>query len=175
MLSEGYSILSREFLVHIMKNLGFSYCGQTLIYFECLHIQLMEDLKVNSFWFSMEVNKRACSLIFKIFFPPCFACMSAQSCPTLCDPVDYSPPGSSVCRISQARVLEWVAISYSRGSSLGIEPVSLAFLVLVGKFFTTELPGKPRVFIYVDIISSWIWLEYFDSTRVLNLFLQIIV
>ena len=39
----------------------------------------------------------------------------AQSCPTLCDPVDYSPPGSSVHGILQARILEWVAISFSRG------------------------------------------------------------
>ena len=42
---------------------------------------------------------------------------SAQSCLTLCDPLDYSPPGSSVHGIFQARILEWVAISYSRGSS----------------------------------------------------------
>ena len=40
-----------------------------------------------------------------------------QSCPTLCDPVDCSPPGSSVHGILQARILEWVAISFSRGSS----------------------------------------------------------
>ena len=42
----------------------------------------------------------------------------AQSCPTLCDPMDYSLPGSSAHGILQARVLEWVAISFSRGSSL---------------------------------------------------------
>ena len=42
---------------------------------------------------------------------------AAQSCPTLCDPTDCSPPGSSVRGIFQARVLEWVAISFSRGSS----------------------------------------------------------
>ena len=41
----------------------------------------------------------------------------AQSCPTLCDPVDCSPPGSSVHGILQARILEWVAISFSRKSS----------------------------------------------------------
>ena len=41
----------------------------------------------------------------------------AQSCQTLCDPMDCSPPGSSVHWISQARILEWVAISFSRGSS----------------------------------------------------------
>ena len=42
----------------------------------------------------------------------------AQSCPTLCDPMDCSLPGSSLHGILQARVLEWVAISFSRGSSL---------------------------------------------------------
>ena len=41
----------------------------------------------------------------------------AQSCPTLCGPIDCSPPESSVHGIFQARVLEWVAISFSRGSS----------------------------------------------------------
>ena len=40
-----------------------------------------------------------------------------QSCLTLCDPMDYSPLGSSVHGILQARILEWVAISFSRGSS----------------------------------------------------------
>ena len=46
-----------------------------------------------------------------------YSCVRAQSCPTLCDPTDCSPPGSSVCGILQARILEWVAISFSRGSS----------------------------------------------------------
>ena len=41
----------------------------------------------------------------------------AQSCPTLCGPVDCSPSGSSIHGILQARILEWVAISFSRGSS----------------------------------------------------------
>ena len=40
-----------------------------------------------------------------------------QLCPTLCDPVDCGLPDSSVCGISQARTLEWVAISFSMGSS----------------------------------------------------------
>ena len=41
----------------------------------------------------------------------------AQSCPTLCDRIDCSPPGSSIHGIFQTRVLDWVAISFSRGSS----------------------------------------------------------
>ena len=40
----------------------------------------------------------------------------AQSCPSLCGPVNGSPPGFSVHGIVQARILEWVAISFSRGS-----------------------------------------------------------
>ena len=40
-----------------------------------------------------------------------------QSCPTLCDPMDWSPPGFPIHGILQARILEWVAISFSRGSS----------------------------------------------------------
>ena len=49
----------------------------------------------------------------------------AQSCPTLSDPMDYSPPGSSVYGILQARLLEWVAMSSSRDlSDPEIEPES---------------------------------------------------
>ena len=50
-----------------------------------------------------------------------------QSCPTLCDPMDCSLPGSSIPGVSQAGILEWVAISFSRGSSYpGMEPASPA-------------------------------------------------
>ena len=44
-------------------------------------------------------------------------CLAAESCPTLWNPMGCSPPGSSVHRIFPARILEWVAISFSRGSS----------------------------------------------------------
>ena len=48
----------------------------------------------------------------------CFCCLVIKSCPALCDPIDCSPPGSSVHGISHARILEWVAMPSSRGSSL---------------------------------------------------------
>ena len=60
----------------------------------------------------------------------------AKLCLTLCDPMDYSPPGSSVHEIVQARILKWVAISYSRGSSQ-------ARSALTGLFFITEPRRKP--------------------------------
>ena len=44
---------------------------------------------------------------------PAAAAKSIQSCPTLCDPIDSSPPGSPIPGILQARTLEWVAISFS--------------------------------------------------------------
>ena len=46
-----------------------------------------------------------------------YCCLVTKLCPTLWDPMDCSPPGSSVHGISQARILEWVAIAFSRGSS----------------------------------------------------------
>ena len=59
-----------------------------------------------------------------------------------CNLMDHSPPGFSVHWISQARILEWVAISFSKGScpNPGIKLVSPA---LAGRFFTAEPPGKP--------------------------------
>ena len=64
----------------------------------------------------------------------CACIQVTQSCPTLCNPTDFSPTGSSVPGILQARVLEWVAISFSRGSS----PLRDQTLVccIAGRFLT---------------------------------------
>ena len=53
-----------------------------------------------------------------------------QSCLTLCDPMDYSPPGSSVPGILQARILEWVAMPSSRGSSRPRDWTCISFIYL---------------------------------------------
>ena len=65
---------------------------------------------------------------------------SLQSCPTLCDPMDYSPwTGSSVHGILQARTLEQVAMPFSRDlPDPGIKPMSLVSPALAGGFFTTS-------------------------------------
>ena len=70
--------------------------------------------KVNSAKAEKTVVKR--NEIKKIYSQPS-VCVLTQSCPTLCDPIDCNPPGSSVNGISQARMLEWVTVSYSKGSS----------------------------------------------------------
>ena len=56
-----------------------------------------------------------------------------QSCLTLCDPVNCGPPGSSVCGIFQARILEWVAISYSRGSSPPRDGTHVSYVSCIGR------------------------------------------
>ena len=70
---------------------------------------------------------------------------SFQSCPTLCSPADCSPPWFSVHVILQARMLEWVAMLSSRESFQHRNRNSISYgSWFAGKFFTTELPGKPK-------------------------------
>ena len=57
---------------------------------------------------------------------PAAAAKSLQSCPTLCDPIDSSPPGSPVPGILQARTLEWVAISFSNAHKWKVKVKSVA-------------------------------------------------
>ena len=65
-----------------------------------------------------------------------------QSCLTLCDSMDCSLPGSSVHGIFQARILEWVAISFSRGSSRPRDQTQV--FCIAGRFFTIRTTGKPN-------------------------------
>ena len=62
----------------------------------------------------------------------CVLCLVAQPCPTLCDPMDCSPPGSSDHGISQARILEWAAISYSQGSSQPRDQTHISYVSCIG-------------------------------------------
>ena len=79
-------------------------------------------------------------------FSVCFMCAkSLQWCLTLCNPMDCTLPGFSVHKISQARILEWVAMPFSRGSSPPRDGthVSLCFLHWQGGSLTLIPPGKP--------------------------------
>ena len=81
----------------------------------------------------------------KISFGGCVTCFkSLQSCLTLCDSVDCSPPGSSVHRILQARILEWVGTS--RGSSWPGDRTSISYIFCTGRhvLLPLVLPGKPQ-------------------------------
>ena len=69
---------------------------------------------LKTLWVSMY---KICKLRSYIFMYRTCCCLVTNSCLTLCNPMNCSPPGSSVYGISQVRILEWVAISFSRGSS----------------------------------------------------------
>ena len=75
--------------------------------------------------------------------------LAAQLCPTLCDPVNCSLPGSSVHGILQVRVLEWVTIPFSTGSSQGLLNCRTWTQVsqIAGGFFTIWATRKPFLFL----------------------------
>ena len=82
-------------------------------------------------------------------------CVCVQLCPTLCDPMDCTLPGSFVHGIFQARMLERAAISYSSGSSLSSHYISCALYIGCLAFFffflfTTAPPGNSMEFIILD-------------------------
>ena len=100
----------------------------------------------------------------------CSCAKSLQLCLTLSDPVDCSSPGSSVHGILQARILEWVAMPFSRGSSWprDLTSLSLTSHALTGRFFITRatweaLNSKSALlctiwnFISGGIISIWLY------------------
>ena len=78
-----------------------------------------------------------CNSLFKSLFPQymCVVCYakSLQLCPTLCDPMDYNPSGSSLHGTLQARVLEWVTISSSRGSSHPRDQTHVSWISCIGR------------------------------------------
>ena len=106
-----------------------------------------------------------------LLYNPCFftrARLVTQSCPTLCDSVDCSPPGFSVYRIFQARILEWVAISSCKGSSW-LRDRTWVYCVscMEGGFFNPEPPGKPTHFFAITLfcldmfnkVKSWLGIQ----------------
>ena len=75
------------------------------------------------------------------------ACVCAPSCPTLGNPIDCSPPGSSVHGIFQARILKWVAISFSRGSSWPRNRTSVSCVSCIDRCVLYQLShqGSPHM------------------------------
>ena len=68
-----------------------------------------------------------------------------QSCPTLCDPIDGSPPGSPVPGILQARTLEWVAISFSNAWKWKVKVKSLSHVQLLATPWTVAYQAPPSM------------------------------
>ena len=73
------------------------------------------------------------------------AAKSLQSCPTLCDPIDGSPPGSAVPGILQARTLEWVAISFSNSWKGKVKVKSLSRVRLFATLWSAAYQAPPSI------------------------------
>ena len=95
---------------------------------------------------------------------------SHQSCHTLCNPMEYSLPSFCVHGVLQARILEWIAMPSTRGSSwpsllFKLDPASLMSPALAGVFFTTSIIWEAC---YVcSILSSSLWSHGLQPTRLL--------
>ena len=100
-----------------------------------------------SFSWLKRINHRLFKMMFSVgkgtvsslsirFIAAAAAAKSLQSCPTLCDPIDGSPPGSSVHGILQARILEWVAISFSNAWKWKVKVKSLSCVRLLATPWT---------------------------------------
>ena len=77
--------------------------------------------------------------------PPCLFAKLLQSCPTLCDPIDGSPTGSPVPGILQARILEWVAISFSNAWKWKVKVKSLSGVWLLATPWTAAHQAPPSM------------------------------
>ena len=96
----------------------------------------------------------------------------AQSCPTLCHPTDYSPPGSSVHGILQARILEWVCMSSWRGSSQPRDQTHVLYVSCIGRqvLYHSHYLGSPIITIREDnhnTVKLFIYFIWFTSSDIM--------
>ena len=96
----------------------------------------IEDRKNNVKWRCWKLSNNAAAAA---------AAKSLQSCPTLCDPIDGSPPDSPVPGILQARTLEWVAISFSNAWKWKVKVKSLSLVRLLATLWTAAYQAPPSM------------------------------
>ena len=101
-----------------------------MIWYNYLTIINFSELQViqnNSHYFKVKLILYVCVCV-------CVCTKSLQSCLTLCDPRDCSPPGSSVHGIFQARILEWIAVPCFRGSSQPRDRTYVSYISYIGRW-----------------------------------------
>ena len=131
----------------LLHHMGILSCFSYSILIECLPLKQMFSSFTKCFSSPNTLSQApSSSVTFNMYsFPVASTCVCsvAQLCSTLCNPMDSSPPGSSVHGISQARVLEWVAIFLLQGIFLaqGLN----SSLLLDRQNLYHEPSGKPRV------------------------------
>ena len=112
-----------------------------------LHLNFDSVILILDFW-PLEVWKSKCVILSNQgcgILAAAAAAKLLQSCPTLCDPIDGSPPGSAVPGILQARTLEWVAISFSNAWKWKVKVKSLSHVWLLATPWTAAYQAPPSM------------------------------
>ena len=128
---------------------GFCQCmAKPLQYCKVTNLQLkfIKKIKHNQHVTSVPILILPIRSKFKRTWPQHTPTQSLQSCPTACNPMDYSLPSSSVCGVFQARILEWVAIPSSRGTSCPRDqPHVFSVSSIADAYFTAESLVTPSL------------------------------
>ena len=114
-----------------------------------LRVTLRNPINAIFFFFNKPALCFGNPISFKLPLATCFKCAAAakslQSCPTLCDPIDHSPPGSLVPGILQAKTLEWVAISFSNAWKWKVKVKSFSHVRLLASPWTAAYQAPPSM------------------------------
>ena len=153
-------------------------CGNQWVFSVYICIICLEDKWICMYLWVCMLYVCICMLIFVCMYIHIFTytftafLLFAQSCPTLCYPVDCSSlPGSSIHGIFQARILEWVAISFSRRSSLPRDWTEVS--CIVGRRFTVWVTRKVLyVYTYIYICSGCLIYRQINCLKGFNVFLM---
>ena len=111
------------------------------------------------FWLTSQFCQRS-----RQFSAAAAAAKSLQLCPTLCDPIDGSPPGSAIPGIPQARTLEWVAISFSNAWKWKVKVKSLSRIWLLATPWTAAYQAPPSVGFSRQEYWSGVPLPFLDNS-----------
>ena len=122
-----WTFFSTTLLWNCMKTDLFQSCGHCWVFHTCRHIQCsnLATLSFSILNSSAGIPSPLLALLVVMLPAATAAAKPLQSCPTLCDPRDGSPPGSAVPGVLQARTLEWVAISFSNAWKWKVKVKSL--------------------------------------------------
>ena len=110
-----------------------------------VYISSWSFLWLSSTWYGFEIVKDSFQFIWNVKMYATAAAKSLQSCLTLCDPIDRSPPGSPILGILQARTLEWVAISFSNAWKWKVKVKSLSRVWLFATPWTAAYQAPPSM------------------------------
>ena len=140
-----YSITTRQAgslsATTFMYSIFFVFLGFLILFFTVerkITVFLYQITKI----FLVLYQKACWAETFFFLIPACTHAKSSLSCRTLCDPMDHSPPGPSIHRILQARILEWVAMPSSRGSSWPRDQTRICCVSWFGRCWCTESDTK---------------------------------